>query len=86
MNEQDLRVLVRGVVLDVAPDLTPEDVRDDADLRADLDMDSMDYLDVVSRLAEQTGVEIADRDYDRLTSVAALAGYLAAGGAARASR
>jgi hypothetical protein len=38
----------------------------------------MDHLAVMTRLSEQAGVDIAERDYPHLTTVTALRDFLAA--------
>lgn len=67
--------LVVDAVRGVAPDVD-QDVDPDADLQADLDLDSMDLLNVVIAVHERTGIEIPERDYGSLTSIANLADYV----------
>ncbi len=66
----------------VAPDVEPElaDLDPDIDLWTEFQLDSMDRLAVLSQLAEQTGVEIPDRDAAALTSVNSIVEYLSAAG------
>ena len=63
-------------------ELEPElaDLDHDVDFWVELQLDSMDHLAVMTRLSEQTGVDIAERDYPRLTTVNSLRDFLAAGG------
>jgi len=72
--------IVLQAIARVAPDVEPElaDLDPDIDLWTEFQLDSMDRLAVLSQLAEQTGVEIPDRDAAGLTSVNAIAEYLAA--------
>lgn len=76
----DLVTMILAAIADVAPELEPElaDLDHDVDFWTELQLDSMDHLSVMTRLAEQTGVEIAERDYPRLTTVAAVRDFLAA--------
>ena len=78
----DLVTMVLSAIADVAPELEPElaDLDHDVDFWMELQLDSMDHLAVMTRLSEQTGVDIAERDYPRLTTVASLRDFLAAGG------
>ncbi|HUV17106.1 MAG TPA: phosphopantetheine-binding protein [Ilumatobacteraceae bacterium] len=75
----DLVTMILSAIADVAPELEPElaDLDHDVDFWTELQLDSMDHLSVMTRLADQTGVEIAERDYPRLTTVAALRDFLA---------
>jgi acyl carrier protein len=74
----DLVTMILSAIADVAPELEPElaDLDHDVDFWMELQLDSMDHLAVMTRLAEQTGIDIAERDYPHLTSVAALREFL----------
>jgi acyl carrier protein len=78
----DVTAMILSAIADVAPELEPElaDLDHDVDFWMELQLDSMDHLAVMTRLSEQTGVDIAERDYPRLTTVASLRDFLAAGG------
>ena len=75
--------IVLQAIANVAPDVEPElaDLDPDIDLWAEFQLDSMDRLAVLGQLAEQTGVEIPDRDAAGLMSVNAIVAYLAAASA-----
>ena len=76
MSEWDPRTAVVSAIGQIAPDLEPEDLRDDARLRQDLDLDSLDFLRLIEELAVATGVEIPERDYAKVTTVGELVTYL----------
>ena len=78
----DLTTMILSAIADVAPELEPElaDLDHDVDFWMELQLDSMDHLAVMTRLSEQTGVDIAERDYPRLTTVNSLRDFLAGGG------
>lgn len=74
--------IIRGAIAAVAPELEPElrTLDPDIDLWVELELDSMDHLAVMTRIAEQTGVEIPEREYPRMTTLAALRDHLTAHG------
>jgi len=78
----ELATMILSAIADIAPELEPElaDLDHDVDFWMELQLDSMDHLAVMTRLSEQTGVDIAERDYPHLTTVSALRDFLAAGG------
>jgi len=78
----ELATMILSAIADVAPELEPElaTVDHDVDVWLELQLDSMDHLAVMTRLSEQTGVDIAERDYPRLTTINSLRDFLAAGG------
>jgi acyl carrier protein len=60
----------------VAPDVDANALDPGADFREELDLDSMDVLNLVVGLHEATGIEIPERDYPELTTVDACVAYL----------
>jgi acyl carrier protein len=72
----DARRAVVEAVLDIAPDLEGAEIPPEADLRADLDLDSMDLVNLTAALSERLGADIPERDYSRLGTVEACAAYL----------
>jgi acyl carrier protein len=67
---------VREALARVAPDLDIAAVDPAADLRNDLGLDSMDYLNFVIEVSQRFGVEIPEADYGQVTTIAACARYL----------
>lgn len=67
--------IVMAAVASVAPEVEEElDSLDPAaDLFEFLGLDSMDHLNVMTEIAERTGIEIPERDYGRLRSLDSLA-------------
>lgn len=73
------RTTVFEAIASVAPDVEAELPTVDADCDAfeELQLDSMDHLNVMAALARETGVEVPESEYPALRSVNALARYLA---------
>ena len=80
MNIQDARAAVEAAFAEVAPDLERADLTDDARVRQDLDIDSLDFLRLVETIAERTGVDTPERDYHLLATVGGFVDYVAAHG------
>jgi len=80
MDEQDARAAVRAAIGKVAPDVDLAEVDEDARLRQDLELDSLDFLRLVETIDTATGVDIPERDYPEVATVKGLIGYLAAHG------
>jgi acyl carrier protein len=76
MNEQELRNVVIGALTDVAPDVDPAAIDPNSDLAEQLDIDSMDFLNIVVAIHEQTEIEIPERDYPKLSTLADAVSYL----------
>jgi len=76
-TEQDLRAVVISVLTDVAPDVDPTAIDPDAELLEQLDIDSMDFLNIVVEINSRTGIEIPERDYPKLSTLNDAVNYLA---------
>jgi acyl carrier protein len=78
MNEDELRRAVAEAIVEVAPDVDPAEIDPATDLSEQLDIDSMDFLNIVVALHERTGVEIPERDYPQLSTLDGAVAYLCA--------
>jgi acyl carrier protein len=78
MTDMECRSLLAEVLADVAPDADLDSVSSDANIRTELDLDSLDFLSLVQGVSARTGVEIRERDYGRLVSISDWRGYLSA--------
>jgi acyl carrier protein len=76
MNE-GLEPLIRRLLSDIAPDIDFAALDADADIRDAADLDSVDFLNFVSALFEETGVDVPERDYPAIRSIAGCRQYLA---------
>lgn len=80
MNEQDARAAAAAAIGKVAPDVDLAEVDEDARLRQDLELDSLDFLRLVETIDTATGVDIPERDYPAVATVKGLIQYLQAHG------
>jgi acyl carrier protein len=77
VNLDDARTLIGDVLGGIAPEIDLATVDPAAGLVDDLDLDSIDFLNLVTGVAERTGRDIPERDYPRIASLDAFAAYLA---------
>lgn len=76
MQEQEVRQIVLNIIEDVAIDEDVAGIDDNLALRDQLDLDSMDFLDIVMELKKRHQVEVPQEDYPRLASLASCVEYL----------
>ncbi len=76
LNENQARELVAEAIGRIVPDAELEDLGDDTPLRAELELDSLDFLTFVETLSERSGVAISEDDYDRLVTMRTCIGFL----------
>jgi acyl carrier protein len=71
------RELLAAVLAEIAPEADLASVSDEANLRDEIELDSMDMLNLVIGVAERTGRVIPERDYGKVETINAWAEYLA---------
>jgi acyl carrier protein len=74
--DQITRAVV-GALCDIAPEIDPAHLRRDADLRDELDIDSMDFLNFIVAVHEQLEVDIPEADYEQLQTIEDIVAYVA---------
>ena len=71
---------IRDVIIDILADITPDDdltqLNDDVPFRDQLELDSMDFLDIVMELRKRYRVQIPEEDYPQLGSMTSTVTYL----------
>lgn len=76
MTPQDIRAVVIEELSNIAPEADAAGIPGDADLREELDIDSMDVLNLVIALHKRLGVDIPDRDQAKLLTLDGAVAYL----------
>ncbi len=77
MTRDESRAILAEVLADIAPEAELSSVAEDADLREVLDLDSMDFQNLLIGLHERTGLPIPEADYPRLATLAGIFAYFA---------
>lgn len=76
MTKDECKKLVIDIISDIAPDEDLSDIKPEVRLREQLQLDSMDFLDIVMELRKRHGIEVPEADYMRLASLESCAEYL----------
>ena len=76
ISEKELREGVLSVLSEIAPEIEPGSIQENAPLRDEVDLDSMDFFRFLVGLHERFKIEIPESDYGRLTSLAAIIAYV----------
>ena len=76
MTDADIRKAILEELTQIAPDIAPCDVGDADHLQDDLDLDSMDFMNLVSALHKRFGVDIPETDYPKIATLALAMAYL----------
>ncbi|MBL4575898.1 MAG: acyl carrier protein [Opitutaceae bacterium] len=76
MTKDECKKLVLDIIADIAPDEDLSNVKSDVKLRDQLELDSMDFLDIVMELRKQHSIEVPEDQYEQLASLDSCAEYL----------
>lgn len=76
MTAANVRQIVLDIIADIAPDEDVNEVDDSKSLREQLDLDSMDFLDIVMELRKRHKVEVPQEDYPKLATLDSCVAYL----------
>jgi acyl carrier protein len=76
MNEEQIRQVILDILARIVPDEDLSDLQDDVPFRQQIELDSMDFLDIVMELRKQYRVQIPEEDYEQLTTMAGTVSYL----------
>ena len=76
MAPAEIRQVILGILERIAPDEDLSDLRDETPFREQMELDSMDFLDIVMELRKQYRVNIPEADYPQLGTMQSTVTYL----------
>lgn len=77
LSNAEVRTKVLDIIADIALDDDVTNIKDEVALREQLDLDSMDFLDIVMELKKRHKIEVPQEDYPRLATMQSCVEYLA---------
>ncbi len=77
MTRDAIKDVIVEIVQDIDEDAETVNLDADEPLRDQLDLDSMDFLDIVMELRKRYKLQIPEEDYPELASLNSCANYLA---------
>ena len=76
MTPAEIREEVLDILSSIAPDEDLSSIKDEVSFRDQLELDSMDFLDIVMELRKRYRVQIPEEDYTELASMKSTVTYL----------
>ncbi|MEM8670794.1 MAG: acyl carrier protein [Planctomycetota bacterium] len=76
MTPAEIREEIIDILEDISPDEELDSLDDDQAFRDQLELDSMDFLDIVMELRKRHRVQIPEEDYGNLASMTSTVTYL----------
>ncbi|HUO04155.1 MAG TPA: phosphopantetheine-binding protein [Candidatus Binataceae bacterium] len=76
MTDEAIKALVLKQLNRIAPEAETAELDPDVDMREQIDLDSMDILNLTIALHEATGVDIPESEYPHMTTLNGCVAYL----------
>jgi acyl carrier protein len=76
MTNAELRALILESIGEIAPEADLATVDSSEDIREAFDLDSMDFINLVSALHRRTQVNVPEADYNQLYTLSSAVAYL----------
>jgi acyl carrier protein len=78
MTSDESRALILKLLGDIAPEADLKALKTDRPLREQIEIDSIDFLGLVTKIHKATGIDVPEADYAKLDTLDRLADYLSA--------
>ena len=76
MSNEDIVLAIKDIIATIAPDEELDGLTLEEPLRDQIELDSMDFLDIVMELRKRYGVQVPEEDYKELATLEGCANYL----------
>ena len=76
MTEAEIRSLIAELISEIAPEADMSALSDDRDMREALDLDSMDFNNLIIAIHKRTGIDVPELDYRKLFTMRGAIAYL----------
>ena len=76
MNDQEVKATIFKLLHKIAPDIDPEELEMNDNIREVFGIDSFDFLQFIIGLDENFGVTTPEDDYGKITTLSALISYI----------
>ena len=76
MTKDEVRSVILEIIAQIAPDEDLSNLKGDVRIREQIDLDSMDFLDIVMELRKRYGIEVPEADYMEMATLDGAVAYL----------
>ena len=76
MSDQETKATIFRLLRKIAPDIDPEELEMDENIREVFGIDSFDFLQFIVGLDEEFGIETPEEDYGKISTLNTLITYI----------
>jgi acyl carrier protein len=75
MNTDEIKKIIIEHILEVAPEISEDDIDENKNIQRSLEIDSFDFLKILTALNEKLGIEVPEADYSKVDTLNNMAEY-----------
>ena len=76
MTREEIKSVLMEIVAEIIPDEDVTNLKGDIPIREQVELDSMDFLDIIMELRKRYGIEVPEDDYMQLATIDSSVAYL----------
>ena len=76
MTKEKIRSLILEIISEIVPDEDLSNLKGDIRIREQIELDSMDFLDIIMELRKRYGIEVPEGEYMELATLDSSVSYL----------
>lgn len=76
MTKEQIKATILEIIAQIIPDEDLSNLKGDIPLREQVELDSMDFLDIIMELRKRYGIEVPEDDYTQLATLDGSVAYL----------
>jgi len=76
MTKEEIKSVILEIIAEIVPDEDLSNLKSDVRIRDQIELDSMDFLDIIMELRKRYGIEVPEEDYMELATLDGSVAYL----------
>jgi acyl carrier protein len=76
MTKEQIRATILEIIAQIIPDEDLSNLKGDIPIREQVELDSMDFLDIIMELRKRYSIEVPESDYTELATLDSSVAYL----------
>ncbi len=76
MTKEQIKATILEIIAQIIPDEDLSNLKGDIPLREQVELDSMDFIDIIMELRKRYGIEVPEDDYTQLATLDGSVAYL----------
>lgn len=78
MKKDEIKSTIIKIILEIAPEIEESEIIPDENIQRSLEIDSFDFLKILTAMNEKFGVEVPEADYSKVDTLENMADYFIA--------